>query len=229
MATIWYSRLVILGASIFLAGLSSAAEPSISGHWSLQLDGRSVPDAVLTPAAVKATRKHRYEDAEGLRWCRFAGMPQQMEAVLDIQSDQREVVVDTSAHAIARHLYIDGRKHVPADDFEATTVGHSIAHWEGDTLVVDTIGFSDRGLVGIPGGGFRTNNSHLVERYRLEGRGNILSVTFTWTDPGVFARPHSYSFRYQRANPGDNVPEPYCEPYDDERARFFEPLMKSLK
>ena len=85
------------------------------------------------------------------------------------------------------------------DIFDPSTNGDSIARWEGETLVVDTIGFhADRGITTIPGGGYRTDTSHLVERYRLLKDGSVLSVTFTWTDPKVFRTPHTYEFRYNR-------------------------------
>ena len=52
--------------------------------------------------------------------------------------------------------------------FDPTTSGDSIARWDGDTLVVDTLGFDGaKGLTAIPGGGFRTSQSHLIERFRL--------------------------------------------------------------
>jgi len=48
-------------------------------------------------------------------------------------------------------------------------------------------------------------------------------VTFTWTDPAVFAAPHTYEFRYQRAEPGYEA-RPYarCDPFDAERTAFLE-------
>ena len=65
---------------------------------------------------------------------------------------------------------------------------------------MDTIGFDGaKGVTMIPGGGYRTSDSHLVERYRLLNGGTVLSVTFTWEDPKVFRTPHSYEFRYVRA------------------------------
>ena len=84
--------------------------------------------------------------------------------------------------------------------FDPTTNGDSIARWDGDTLVVDTIGFDGaKGLTMIPGGGYRTSESHLVERFRLLNDGAVLSVTFTWEDAKVFRTPHTYEFRYVRA------------------------------
>jgi hypothetical protein len=77
-------------------------------------------------------------------------------------------------------------------------------------------------MTSIPGGGFKTEKSHLVERYRLLENGNVLSVTFTWTDPTVFATPHTYEFRYNRL-PATYEPAalPPCDPYDETRAAFI--------
>jgi len=60
-----------------------------------------------------------------------------------------------------------------------------------------------------------------VERYRLLNGGNQLSVTFTWEDPNVFAKPHTYEFRYYRAPKGTNARNWSCDPFDEERARFL--------
>jgi hypothetical protein len=144
---------------------------------------------------------------------------------LNIRQGAREVViVPDSPVAPIRHLYLNRKAHVNPDIFDPTTSGDSIAHWEGDTLVVDTIGFEPtKGITEIPGGGFRTANTRLVERYRLLKNGTVLSVTFTWTAPAVFQAPHSYEFRYQRVARGYE-PRPYqlCDPFDGERTAFLE-------
>jgi len=73
----------------------------------------------------------------------------------------------------------------------------------------------------LPGGGLRTPNSHLTERYRLMGNGQRLDVTFTWEDANVFTKPHTYEFRYYRI---PEVSDPRilpCNPRDAERAKFL--------
>jgi hypothetical protein len=211
-----------LTAMLGLAGARTvAAALDLSGIWQLRHDSKSVPQAALTPTARRATRGHQDRDIAGLRWCRIVGLPQQMDGPLDIQQGRIEIAIVTPMRSVARHLYTDGRSHVDLTDYDATTVGNSVAHWDGDALVVDTIGFTDRGLVGIPGGGFRTSQSHLVERYRLLNKGQQLLVTFTWTDSAVFVSPHSYEFRYFRAAANANVIEWPCDPFDPERERFF--------
>lgn len=83
----------------------------------------------------------------------------------------------------------DAGSHPDAANLEITANGDSVGPWEGDTLVVDTVGFSDKGITSIPGRGIRTPDSHFVERYRLMDSGERLLATFTWTDPKVFANP----------------------------------------
>ena len=219
-----------LAGLLSLAGQwTTAAAHDLSGIWELRNDGKSVPQAMLTPAAERAARGHLHRDVEGLRWCRIAGLPLQMDGPLDIQQGRIEIAIATPVWSVARHLYTDGRGHVSPEDYDPTTVGNSVAHWEDDSLIVDTIGFSDRGLVSIPGGGFRTSKSHLIERYRLLAGGKQLAVTFSWTDPAVFVNTHSYEFRYYRAPAGSNVVEWPCDPHDAERERFFAPALATTR
>jgi hypothetical protein len=107
------------------------------------------------------------------------------------------------------------------DTYDPQSNGHSIGHWEGDTFVVDTVGFSDKGVTSIPGGGIRTESSHLVERYRLLDGGTRLSVVLTWEDPKVFSKPHTYEFRYYRAPEGAYAREYFCDASNEERAKFL--------
>ena len=109
------------------------------------------------------------------------------------------------------------------DIFDPTTNGDSIARWEGDTLIVDTIGFDGaKGVTMIPGGGYRSSDSHLIERFRLMNDGAVLSVTFIWEDAKVFRTPHTYEFRYVRApRPYEAQPPLPCNPFDEQRTAFL--------
>ena len=200
----------------------------ISGYWELPLDGRHIPPARLAPRVTPAVlQAEATKNAKAIRWCNWVGMPTTMDVgrPLDIRQGTREIVIlAESPVAPVRHLYLDRTTHISKDVFDLTTSGDSIARWDSDTLVVDTTGFEPtHGVTAIPGGGFRTATSHLVERYRLLKNGTLLSVTFTWTDPAVFATPHSYEFRYQRVERGYEA-RPYarCDPFDAERAAFLE-------
>jgi hypothetical protein len=203
-----------------------ASRPNLSGYWELRFDSRNIPPASLLPQAAQEDRSaadHRH--AFAIRWCHHLGMPFLMgdrdSAPIDILQSSRETAIVAQPVSAARHIYTDGRGHPNSDKYDATTNGHSVGHWEGDTLVVDTIGFNDLGVTSIPGGGKRTAASHLVERFRLLDGAKRLSVVFTWEDPGVFSKPHTYEYRYYRAAKGTTARELFCDASDEERGRFL--------
>jgi hypothetical protein len=206
---------------------TAAAAPTrdISGFWALSFDSRKVPTAKLLPRVTKAMIDLRARrDAHAMRWCNLLGTPFLMDSgsPIDIRQGPTTIIIAPENNPAPRYLYLN-RKHVDPNVYDQTTSGDSIANWEGDTLVVDTIGFhATRGVTSIPGGGFKTDKSHLVERYRLVENGEVLSVTFTWTDPTVYAAPHTYEFRYRRLpttyEPVSSWP---CDPYNETRAQFL--------
>ena len=221
-------RVVMLAViAVSLAGASSTAQeaPDISGFWEWSHDSRRVPQARLAPAITAAALAERAQkDAHAIRWCNFLGLPAAMDSPrpINIRQGRREVVINFETVATPRHLYFRA-SHPKMEEFDPTTNGDSIARWEGETLVVDTLGFDGaRGVTRIPGGGFRTSGSRLIERYRLLEGGKVLSVTFTWEDPQVFQAPHTYEFRYVRAAPYYEAQPPLaCNPFDEERTKFL--------
>jgi hypothetical protein len=74
------------------------------------------------------------------------------------------------------------------DDIDPTWMGHSVANWDGDTLVVDVMGFNDKTRVA---GHRHTEAMHVVERYRRTSHGTI-RYEATVEDPNVFAEPLVY-------------------------------------
>jgi hypothetical protein len=80
--------------------------------------------------------------------------------------------------------------------------GESIGHYEGDTLVIDTIGMNTRTVVDI----YRTPHSeqlHVVERWRLVDGGQAMEVIFTVEDAGAFHQPWTGKRRYRRVEQTD--------------------------
>jgi hypothetical protein len=222
-------------ATVVLTQQAAAQAPDLSGFWTPEPLVRVVPRADLA-AGVSADvlAEQTAHDAYAVRWCNAVGMPTMMYETLDIRQSRRYMVIASEAYSFARFIYFD----LPPRDpliIDLTSVGHSDAHWEGDTLVVESYGFAGfdpevereyqqiKGLVGIPGGGFRTPESRLVERFRLTNDGDALIVESTWTDPAVFAAPHTYTQRYLRREPHYEPPTRlYCDPFDTERAEFLE-------
>lgn len=93
-----------------------------------------------------------------------------------------------------RHIWMDGRKH--PDNLIPSGAGHSVGHYEGNVLVVDTVGFTPGG---VPGGGQRTAETHLTERFEVQPDGKSMKVTYTWDDPKIYAKPFTYRLIYDRA------------------------------
>jgi hypothetical protein len=203
------------------AASKTQSVPDFSGFWELAYNSRHVTPAQLTPAAIARDKKMTDERAAGRvivyasRWCNFLGMPFIMgqSPPINIVQTPDEIGIFSEQNSAPRHIYLDGRSHPDAGHFIPTTNGHSIGHWEGNELVVDTTNFSAEGHPEIPGGGFRGTRSHLVERFKLIDNQH-LQITFTWDDPTVFVKPHSYYFVYHKMAPGTYAFEDSCDASD---------------
>jgi hypothetical protein len=201
----------------------------LGGFWQLPPyvgEGRNVPAAVLV-AGVTRARLAAIEarDREAIRYCDQMGMPAMMGlgTVYEIRVSPKFAVIMTEYGAAPnRWIYLNRSTHIPADTYEPALNGDSIGRWERNTLVVETTMFTDRGILAVPGGGFRTPESKLVERFTMLKNGQHLQVTSTWTDPKVFRTPHTYEYRYNRV-PHTYEPHPSapCDQYDDQRVAFL--------
>lgn len=110
---------------------------------------------------------------------------------------------DAGAHRV---VYMDGRKH-PADPLP-TWWGHSIGWWEGDTLVVDTIGYNDKFWLdarGMP----HTERGHTIERWTRLNYGT-LALDFAFDDPGALSKPVQLKFTARLIRPGLELMEYIC-------------------
>jgi hypothetical protein len=102
-----------------------------------------------------------------------------------------------------RHIYTDGREHPSKDELWPMSQGDSVGHWEGGTLVVDTV--SIRSPVYLPGLGRgegvpfvpMSNELHSVERIRIVNR-DQMEIDFTLEDPGALAKPIHVTFDWDR-------------------------------
>ena len=110
---------------------------------------------------------------------------------------------DAGAHRV---IYMDGRPH-PKDPVP-TWWGHSIGRWEGDTLVVDTIGYNDKFWFdsrGTP----HTEQLHTIERFSRPNFGTLIN-DFTLIDPGAYARPVQLRFTATHIRAGLDLMEFIC-------------------
>jgi hypothetical protein len=105
--------------------------------------------------------------------------------------------------APVRQVFLDGRGH--PKDLNPTWMGHSIGHWEGDTLVIDTVGMNDKSWLNIYP---HTEQLHLVEHYRRPDFAH-LQVDITIEDPGAFTKPWTIHSVWNLA-PGEEIGEYIC-------------------
>jgi hypothetical protein len=104
-----------------------------------------------------------------------------------------------------RQIFTDGREH--PEDPNPSWLGHSVGHWEGDTLVVDTVGFNDRGWTGLSHP--RSENFHVVERYTRTSYGEM-ELELTIEDPEVYLEPWVQEIPVY-FTPGEELLEFVCE------------------
>jgi len=100
-----------------------------------------------------------------------------------------------------RYIYTDGRGHPPDDELFPSWEGHSVGRWEGDTLVVDTIGIKG-GIVIDRTGLVFSDEVHITERIHKTNE-NTLEDVLTIVDPVAFTRPWVVTRHYTRSGEKD--------------------------
>jgi hypothetical protein len=109
---------------------------------------------------------------------------------------------------VTRHIYVDGTPH-PKGPIDNWWMGDSRAHWEGNTLVVDVINFTDQTWFDRAGN-FHSDALHVVERYTPTDRDHLLYEA-TIEDPKVFTRPWKMSMPlYRRQEPNVQLLDYEC-------------------
>jgi hypothetical protein len=197
----------------------------VTGNWFIDVSQNpeawrfGPPYPKLTPAAQlhwDAAKKYTaegkvYRDDIGQCWP--AGLP----LIMTRYWPMAMVQIPTAIYMISgfmnsvRIVYLDGRKHTDPDIIVRTYNGESIGTWEGDTLVVDTVGFRgdhhwmDQGGVAIPAG----EQLHIVERFRMVS--NQLEIEYTMTDPEHWEGDWKSTKRFNRVVDED-IQEVSCLP-----------------
>ncbi|HEX5227026.1 MAG TPA: hypothetical protein VFW44_04920 [Bryobacteraceae bacterium] len=101
-----------------------------------------------------------------------------------------------------RIIPTDGRPHPKNSEFDITYMGDTVGHWEGDTLVLDSVAFTDTTWFGR-GGFFHSDQMHTIEKFRRQG--DALYYDITVEDPSVLAEPYVYPTRVVRLNKNPNA------------------------
>lgn len=134
---------------------------------------------------LQAFNRRGIDDPTGR--CLPAGIPRSV--MLGLFPQQ---IVQTPTQIVILYEYMSTFRVIPLnaehpDDLLPSYMGHSVAHWEGDALVVDVIGFNDKTwLAGT--GTFHSDALHIVERYTRVSKDRI-DYTVTMEDPNVLTKP----------------------------------------
>jgi hypothetical protein len=184
--------------------------PDWGGIWFLTFKGR-VPGAAPEPAPklkgeylkqheawLAAARANDGVTKRDRSYCSPPGMPRIMRLAqypYEFIFSPGRVTINQEAWMQTRTIWTDGRKH--EEDPDPTYMGDSVGHWEGDTLVVDTIGIDP--TLEIDNGAGHSDKFHLIERIHLDPADpNTLVNEMTMEDPEALAEPFHTVARYRR-------------------------------
>jgi hypothetical protein len=120
----------------------------------------------------------------------------------DITMLYRAGVDGAGGYAEHRMVAIDGKPHNPQRPNNYTYFGYTVGRWEGDTLVLDSIGFSDETWLGR-GGYFHSDKMRVVEKFTRTGNQMLYEVTVE--DPEVLVEPWVMPSRMLRLSPNNTI------------------------
>jgi len=117
---------------------------------------------------------------------RMMATPYPME-IIQLPEQKRIIMIFEGATHIWREIFMDGRPHPQGDDLNPTYLGHSVGRWEGETLVVDVVGFNEQTWMDYFGHP-HTDMLHVIEKYSRPNKGT-LAYEATFDDPGAYTKP----------------------------------------
>jgi hypothetical protein len=227
----------VLIAVLYVAAMTAAAQsvprlangkPDLSGVWdhprvgdmSKDVTGRCVGgtpgcsskgfkelDSLLTPLGRAENAKPKFDyGVHCLPWgyVRSWGTPYPLEFI----QNSSKLAILFEQNNMFHVVPTDGRGH--PKDLEATWMGNSVGHWEGDTLVIDTIGFNGRTWLDTEPERLTSDQLHVIERIT---RPNFqhLSYEITIDDSKLYTKPWSNQRVFALMKPGDEIMEYSCD------------------
>lgn len=176
-----------------------------------------IPDPKLKPEYLEAWKAERAALAEaeesgdpiatGYTDCLPDGMPAMMQAMfpMEVLETPGQVTIIQEAYNQTRRIYLD-EELLPIEEAEPLFWGHAVGKWEGDTLVVDTIGIKDYvRFMQVP----HSEQMRIQERIRLISD-DMMENKVTVTDPVYLEEPWEWTWMYVR-RPDYKLHEYVCE------------------
>ena len=192
------------------AGLGSTARGSVPTP-------APVPEPPLKPEPLAKWKAEQTRNAELTRKglppvtsgmaCLPEGMPGMMQSTfpMEVLETPGQVTIIQEAYNQVRRIYLDEKPLAP-EDAEPRFAGHSVGTWEGDTLVVRTVGVKDSvRFRNVP----HSANMRITERIRLVNQ-DYMENQVTIEDPEYLTKPWTWTFMYKRW-PGYKIQEYVCE------------------
>jgi hypothetical protein len=128
---------------------------------------------------------------------------------MEVYATPELIVFKMEYYDMVRIVFMDGRKH-PGPDAPHTKAGHSVGHWEGADLVVDTTHVA--GATFFNNGFNHSDDIHVVERFRMSPDGKTLWITQAYEDPATFEGRAGRYMAFARG-PEDGYVYPFdCDP-----------------
>src|SRR5579862_7167450 len=190
-------------------------KPDLSGFWQGPLL-RNMFESVGGPpftAAGEAAYKYNMTQSinpEGL--CLFAGVPR-----ASISGVPFEILQNSNRLAFLyelmtawRSIPLDGRPQPPMKDIEESFFGHGVGRWDGNTLVIDSIGFKDKLSWVDDDAHPHSDAMHVVERWSRPDAEH-LAHEVTVEDPKFYTKPWTFSRVFIAMAPGDELIEFACD------------------
>jgi hypothetical protein len=188
-----------------LAPRAADGKPDLSGVWNGNDDPNPV-DPPMLPWAEAVTKErvaNAFRDSPN-GFCLPGGPLLTGPLLYKFVQTPKLIINVMEDPAPIRQIFLDGRPH--PKNLDPSWMGHSIGHWEGDSLVVDTVGLNDKSWLNIYP---HTEQLHIIERYRRTDYAH-LQVEITIDDPGAFTKPWIIRNTWNLA-PGEDVEEYVCE------------------
>jgi len=184
-------------ATLDLQGVYQSISPQTTLPGGLKNAGSPAAISLLPEAARQARSVNLKRDP--WKMCQPVGPFRMMAAdqtkiELAPVSEKIIMLFEDLSRGMLRTIYLK-RGHL--EKFEPNWLGDSVGRWEGDTLIVDTIGFNDRTWLNEEGAQ-HSDALHLVERIRPVMGGQYLEYKMTAEDPKALAKPYSYTRYYKK-------------------------------
>ena len=168
------------------------------------------PDYLAKWSAIAESRISGSYATDNVANCLPPGMPAMMSAAygMEIMQDEQKITFFSEHQDALRRVYLDGRKPTPEILADPTYAGYSTGHWEGDTLVVDTVALTTKSY--IDGASPHSDKMTVHERIRFVEPG-VLENQITVNDPEALTEPWRVTRRYRKASyPNDELREFAC-------------------